>query len=67
MGFRPLTAEATSRPVRSYTQAGRSGYNSCTAIWNIMIALAIQQPVGEFRAYVEFANDPEFAALTGDR
>jgi hypothetical protein len=33
--------------------------------WEAVVA-AVQQPVGEFRAYVEFIDDPEYTGLTAE-
>ena len=35
------------------------------AVWESLCA-AIQEPVGEFRAYVDFINDREFEGVTSD-
>jgi hypothetical protein len=36
------------------------------AKWNAICA-EIEEPVGDFKAYVEFVNDPEYSALTPEQ
>jgi hypothetical protein len=36
------------------------------AAWD-SVCTAIQQPVGEFRAYVDFLNDPQYEGLTAEQ
>jgi hypothetical protein len=53
-----------SIPVTENSSVLRTDFSDESA-WQRVCA-AIEQPVGEFRAYVDFISDPDFAGLTPD-
>ena len=53
------------RRVNENSLAIRTDFSDAAA-WDQVRAM-IEQPVGEFRAYVDFVSDPEFDGLTPER